>query len=249
MNQPVVGVVGGMGPEATVELMRRVIRATPARDDADHIRMIVDNNPKVPSRIKALIEGTGEDPGPTLAAMARGLEAAGADFLVIPCNTAHHYLPVIRAAVSIPVLDMIALTLDRLQAGGLAVRTIGLLASPAVRLTGLFDARCRAAGLSVIYPEGDDEAAVLTVIRAVKAGSVDDDLARRYAAAADRLVARGADVLLIACTELSGLDGLGTQGRTPVTDTLDVLVEAIVARYLGDPVASVSSMASLDRSA
>ncbi len=114
-RQPVVGVVGGMGPEATVELMRRVIRATPARDDADHIHMIVDNNPKVPSRIKALIEGTGEDPGPTLAAMARGLEAAGADFLVIPCNTAHHYLPVIRTAVSIPVLDMIALTLDRLQ--------------------------------------------------------------------------------------------------------------------------------------
>lgn len=233
MNQPVVGVMGGMGPEATVELMRRVIRATPARDDADHIRMIVDNNPKVPSRIKALIDGTGEDPGPMLAAMARGLEAAGADFLVIPCNTAHHYLPVIRAAVSIPVLDMIALTLDRLQAGGRAVQTIGLLASPAIRLTGLFEARCRATGLGVIYPEGDDDAAVLAVIRAVKAGSVNDDLVRRYTAAADRLVARGADVLVIACTELSSLSSPGVHGRAPAIDTLDALVGATVAHCLG----------------
>ncbi|MEO8713520.1 MAG: amino acid racemase [Acetobacteraceae bacterium] len=248
-RQPVVGVVGGMGPEATVELMRRVIRATPARDDADHIRMIVDNNPKVPSRIAALIEGTGEDPGPTLAAMARGLEAAGADFLVIPCNTAHHYLPVVRAAVSIPVLDMIALTLDRFQSSGFGVRIVGLLASPAVRITALFESRCRSAGLSVIYPEGDHEAAVLEVIRAVKAGSVGDDLERRYVAAAERLLARGADVLVIACTELSSLDSLGAQGRVPVIDTLDVLVEATVARCLADPVASVPSMASLDRSA
>lgn len=98
-RQPVVGVLGGMGPEATVELMQRVIRATPARDDADHVRMIVDNNPKVPSRIAALIERRGDDPAPVIADMARGLEAAGADFLVIACNTAHHYLPTIRAAV------------------------------------------------------------------------------------------------------------------------------------------------------
>ncbi len=118
-----------------------------------------------------------------------------------------------------------------------------------MRLTGLFDARCRAAGLSLIYPEGDDEAAVLAVIQTVKAGSVDDELSRRYAAAANRLVARGAEILVIACTELSGLDCLVTQDRTPVIDTLDVLAEATVARCLGDPVARGSAMASLDRSA
>ena len=101
--QPVIGVIGGMGPEATVDLMRRVIAATPAADDIDHVRMIVDNNPKVPSRLKALLDGTGDGPGPVLAGMARGLQSAGADVLVIPCNTAHFYLAPIRAAVSIPV--------------------------------------------------------------------------------------------------------------------------------------------------
>ena len=73
-----VGILGGMGPQATVLLMERLIAATPATDDADHIPLIVDQNPQVPSRIRHLIEGTGEDPAPTLAAMAGRLAAAGA---------------------------------------------------------------------------------------------------------------------------------------------------------------------------
>ncbi|HEY1837589.1 MAG TPA: aspartate/glutamate racemase family protein, partial [Rhizomicrobium sp.] len=83
MVEKVVGVIGGMGPEATVDFLSRVLRATPATDDADHIRVLVDNNPKIPSRIAALIEGGGEDPLPALIAMARGLESQGADFLVM----------------------------------------------------------------------------------------------------------------------------------------------------------------------
>ncbi|MGY9013879.1 MAG: aspartate/glutamate racemase family protein, partial [Rhodospirillales bacterium] len=95
MREKTVGVIGGMGPEATVELMSRIIAKTPANDDVDHIHMIVDNDPKIPSRIKALLEGTGEDPGPYIANMARKLQTAGADFLVMPCNTAHLYRDVI----------------------------------------------------------------------------------------------------------------------------------------------------------
>ena len=82
----IVGVIGGMGPEATVDFLRRIVAATPARDDADHIRVLVDNNPKIPSRLAALVDGTGEDPLPVLIAMAQGLERQGADFLTMPCN-------------------------------------------------------------------------------------------------------------------------------------------------------------------
>jgi len=230
-RQPVVGVLGGMGPEATVELMQRVIRATPARDDADHIRMLVDNNPKVPSRIKALIEGGGEDPGPVLAAMARGLEGAGADFLVIPCNTAHHYLPAVRAAVSIPVVDMVGLTVDRLLRCGPGPRRIGILASPAVRLTGLFDESCRQAGLAVAYPEGEREQEVLRIIRAVKAGDLREGTRAAYRSAALGLAREGADAILVACTELSALGRPDLPG-TPLFDTLDTLVDEILARCL-----------------
>src|ERR1700679_257808 len=113
-KQKPVGVIGGMGPEATVDFLRRIVAATPARDDADHIHVLVDNNPQIPSRIAALIDGHGEDPAPVLCAMARGLEKQGADFLVMPCNTAHYYLQRIARAVNIPVLDMIALSIAQI---------------------------------------------------------------------------------------------------------------------------------------
>lgn len=233
-RQAVVGVIGGMGPEATVDLMRRVIEATPAKDDIDHIRMIVDNNPKIPSRMKALIDGGGEDPAPVLAAMARGLETAGADVLVIPCNTAHHYLPAIRAAVHVPVTDMIALSVVRLTALLGARPRIGLLASPAVRLTGQFERCCDDAGIEILHPAGAEEAAVLAIIRAVKANAINETHKAAYRAAAAALVERGAACLVVACTELSVLEGrdrsLLSDLGAPVLDTLDVLVDDILAR-------------------
>src|SRR5699024_9246278 len=169
MTEAVVGVLGGMGPEATLELMRRVLETTPAADDADHIRMLVDNNPKVPSRIKALLEGGGADPAPILARMARGLETAGADLLVMPCNTAHHYWPAIAAAVTIPVWHLVDLTLEHVRAHvPQAGATVGLLASPALRRIALYEPWCERHGLQLAYPQ--EEETLLTIIRAVKRG-------------------------------------------------------------------------------
>ena len=88
-----IGILGGMGPAATVLMMQRIIAAVPAEDDRGHIPLLVDSNTQVPSRIAALIEGTGADPTPELIRMARRLEAAGAEGLAIACNTAHHYVP------------------------------------------------------------------------------------------------------------------------------------------------------------
>src|ERR1700744_4565014 len=135
------GVIGGMGPEATVEFLRRIVAATPADDDADPIHVLVDNNPKIPSRLAAIVEGTGEDPLPTLIGMAKGLEKQGAALLAMPCNTAHYYRPRIAEAVSIPVLDMVALS-----AAAVPGKRVGMLASPAVRKVGLYEERLRAAG-------------------------------------------------------------------------------------------------------
>ena len=233
-RQPVVGVIGGMGPEATVDLMRRVIAATPATDDIDHIRMIVDNNPKIPSRLRALLDEAGEDPAPVLAGMARGLETAGADFLVIPCNTAHHYLPAIRDAVRIPVADMVALSVASIKVALAGGERIGLLASPAVRLTGLFERQCAAAGIEVVAPQSEHEAAVLSIIKGIKAGTVTPAQRAAYFAAARDLLGRRIDLLVVACTELSILAGSGEDGLRengmPVLDTLDVLVDDILAR-------------------
>lgn len=216
----IAGVIGGMGPEATVEFLRRIVAATPANDDQDHIRVLIDNNPKIPSRIAALIDGTGEDPLPVLIAMARGLEKQGADFLTIPCNTAHYYLPKIAASVSIPVLDMVALSIARLP----KARRIGMLASPAVQKVGLYAARLKDAGFEAVFPDEAGEARMLGVINAVKAGKLTAQHKRNYAEIAASL---NADAYLIACTELSVI---GTpEGITKSTvDALDVLVAATI---------------------
>ena len=212
-----VGILGGMGPEATVLLMQKVIAATAARDDADHIPLIVHQNPQVPSRIRRLIEGEGDDPGPVLAQMAKSLQAAGALALAMPCNTAHAYAPQVIAATPLPFLDMRAATVAYLPKG-----RIGMLASPAVRITGAFAAAFEGAGLTPVWPR--DEGPILGLIRAVKAGqSGVDEQAMMAGIAAD--LAEQCDHLLVACTELSLLTGAIAQ---PHTDSLDCLVSAVI---------------------
>jgi aspartate racemase len=228
VGEKVAGVIGGMGPAATVDFMRRLIAATPAQDDMDHLRVLVDNNPKVPSRIAALIEGTGADPAPALCEMAKGLEAQGADFLVMPCNTAHYYLPAIARSVHIPVLDMVGLSVQKLAGAHPQPLRIGLLASPAVRLVGLYQKRIEEMGMQAIFPSPHYENILLKVIKAVKSGQLETGHHQNYAAVAENLMDAGADAFLIACTELSVI-GPPRIAAIPIVDSLDVLVEATIA--------------------
>jgi aspartate racemase len=221
-----VGIIGGMGPEATVEFMRRLVAAIPARDDSDHLHVIADNNPKIPSRIAAILEGGGEDPTPVLVAMARKLEAMGAELLTIPCNTAHYYHPAIAEAVGIPVLDMIGLAVERLDALAPRPKQIGMLASPAVLRVGLFDKRLAEAGYELTPIDRDTEDRLLEIIKAVKAGGASPAHLRTYEAIARKLKENGTDAFLVACSELSLLPAPDI--GSPVIDTLDVLVDATV---------------------
>ena len=219
-----VGILGGMGPQATILVMQKLLALVQARDDGDHIPLIVDQNPQVPSRIAHLLDGSGVDPGPVLADMARRLVAGGAQALAMPCNTAHHYAGAIRAAVAVPLLDMVALSVahaaDLVGQGGV----IGILCSPAVRKVGLFDAPLAAVGITALYP--NDDAAMLAAIRQIKADGPQPAARADLRAASHELAARGAAVQMIACTEFSLIADAVTQGITAF-DTLDLLVQAI----------------------
>ena len=235
MTEPVrktVGILGGMGPEATLDLMRRVIAGTPAQDDADHIRMLVDSNPRVPSRIEALIDETGESPVPCLVEMARGLERQGADFLVIPCNTAHHYHAEVAAAVGVPVLNMIEMTVRDAARRSPDIAQVGLLASSALPRIRLYERCFERLGVDVLYPGSGVQGALMELIRAVKAGRYATAQVAACDRAAEDLKAQGAQCLVVACTELSVV-AEGLQTDLPVCDASDVLARAVIREALG----------------
>lgn len=219
-----------MGPGATVLLMQKVIAATPARDDKDHVPLLVDQNPQVPSRIRHLIEGTGEDPTPVLVAMAQRLQGAGAQALAIPCNTAHHYAPAIRASVQVPLIDMVSLSVHHAASLAPANGCVGILASPAVRLTGLFDRAFAAVGLTPIYADDGD---VLPIIRRIKAEGAVPEARQALSKVSTGLAGRGADLQMVACTEFS-LIADALNGSATHFDTLDQLVSGIIAFAIPD---------------
>lgn len=213
-----VGVLGGMGPEATILFQQRLLARIGARDDADHVPLLIDMNPQVPSRIAHLLDGTGNDPAPVLAAMARRLESAGATALAMPCNTAHAYADAIRGAVSIPLIDMPRL------AGEVVRGPVGMLASPVMRRIGLWE---RVLAGPVHWPA--DDSAMLDAIRAIKRG--DTGRARPVLdAAADELRAAGAGTLLVGCSEFS----IAAAPGPDVIDTLDLLTDATLRHARGE---------------
>jgi len=188
---------------------------------------LVDNNTQVPSRIQALLEKTGADPGPVLADMARRLQAAGCQALAMPCNTAHHYAAQIQAAVAIPLLNVVTLAVEAAAqaAAQTGNQSVGILASPAVQRTGLFDGACAARGLQTLYPDPSD--ALLGCIQSIKRHGASDEARNVLKDCALALHAAGAEVVLIACSELSIIhDAVPEQVRS--IDTIDVLAEAVV---------------------
>lgn len=223
---PRIGVLGGMGPAATILLQQRILDAVPVTNDADHIPLLIDMNSQVPSRIDFLIHGRGENPGPVLAQMASRLEANQVDAIVMPCCTAHHFASNITAAVSIPFLNAVILTARaaarHVGKGG----KIGILASPATDKIGLFKAALADVDLEPLYPQ--DAGLVLEAIETIKASGPRDDVIARVQSILEELVSEGAGAMIIGCTEFS-LIARQLTATIPMIDAIDELTSEIVA--------------------
>ena len=228
-----VGVLGGMGPQATVDFFAKLTEATYAEHESDHVHVLIDSDPTVPDRTAA-VTGTGPSPAPHLAAMARGLVAAGADVLVMPCNTAHAFEAEIRAAVpGVPFLSLIDATADAVVAHALGAdaaspRTVGLLSTTGTLRARIYHDAFARRGVAVLAPSEAEQHVVTAAIGAVKTGRATDAVRASLRAVAERLVSAGAQVVVTACTELPLLlrDGdLEVAGaRVPVIASTDALV-------------------------
>lgn len=194
-----IGVIGGMGPLATLDFMHKVLRATPAVDDPDHVPLLVQSDPRIPSRPAAILAG-GASPLPALQAARDRLIAAGATALVMPCNTAHRWYPALQAGCPVPFPSIIEVTCDAIATAVPPGSRIAVVATRATLACGLFDAALAARGLQAVHP-GDAllDASILPAIADVKAGRLAQAGIRMEAAV--RSLLADASRVVLACTE------------------------------------------------
>ena len=223
-----VGVLGGLGPAATVLFMRRLVELTDAPRDQDHVDLLVWQHGSIPDR-SAFLLGHGESPEPVLVADAVALERAGARFIAIPCNTAVVWGEQMRAAGSIEVLDTVAETVDAARRAVPGLQRLGVLATDGTLLAGTYAAAAAAAGIDLITPAPEVQREVMSIVYdGVKAG---EPVPReRFDAVVDHLRDQGAEAVALGCTELSVLHGeLGVDDVT-IVDSIEALARRVVLR-------------------
>jgi len=228
MPEKIIGILGGMGPEATIDLFYKIIKSTPAEKDQDHLRIIIDNNPKIPDRTTAIL-GKGEDPLPALQETARNLEKAGADLIIIPCNTAHYFLPSIQESVKIPILNMIEETAKETQRKTPQIKKVGLLASIGIYKTEIYHQHFKKFNIEVISPEEKDKEEVMKVIYAVKAGDLSEEVKRNILKIAQKLIDKGVEAIITGCTEIPLILKEGDVS-VPIIDPTQVLAKMAIKK-------------------
>lgn len=198
-DKKTIGIIGGMGPLATADLFTRIINLTKADKDAEHIHIIIDNNPQIPDRTSAILHGT-ESPLPYLVESANRLEKAGADFLIIPCITSHGFYNQLVSMVQIPVLNIVEETAKFLKS--MTVQKAVLLATDGTRFTGVFDSIFEKYKIELLYPSDNVQKDVMDVIyKGIKAGADNFDVTSVNAELL-RLTGEGAQAVVLGCTEL-----------------------------------------------
>lgn len=226
MEEKIIGIIGGMGPEATADLYMRIIRATPVMKDQDHHRVIIDSNSKIPDRTPAII-GEGENPLPLMIETARNLERAGASFLIMPCNTAHYFYDQLQGSVNIPILHMIRLSAAYTKKNYPEVKKSGLLATDGTIASKLYHDAYRECGVEVITPDGEAQDRVMKAIyKNIKVGELETGRKILHKEA-ESLIREGAEAIINGCTEVSIVLHPGDVD-VYVIDPLQVLAEEAV---------------------
>lgn len=194
-----IGILGGMGPLATCDLFSKIIQITDASCDQEHVRICIDSNTEISDRTNAIIRH-GKDPVPEMVKSAVRLQSFGADVLIMPCNTAHYFYDRILPFVDIPFLSMIDETAKAISDRGL--RKIGLLATDGTLQTAVYEKAFKKRGISIVVPPPENQVHIMDLIyNGVKAGNKEIDTKPTKKTIED-LFRKGAQTLVLGCTEL-----------------------------------------------
>ena len=227
----IIGVLGGMGPIATAYFFEKILEITASDTDQGHIKIIIDSNPKIPDRTKAILRGD-KSPFPLLKETALNLERANVDFIVIPCVTAHYFLKELQLSINIPILNMIKETVKEIQVNLPRVKKVGLLCTTGTIKTELYQELLGKIKVDVISPDVTEQRSIMDTIygrEGIKAGYLSGKPKGDIIKVAKRLIRRGAEAIIIGCTEISMV--IKEKDVTvPIIDSLDILVKAAVKK-------------------
>lgn len=224
-----MGIIGGMGPLATVDLYKRIVLRTNAVKDQEHIHVLIDSNTNIPDRTKAII-AHGEDPTVELIKSAKRLEQGGADFLIMPCNTAHYFIDIIQESVHIPFINMIEETVKYTYDKYSKDTVVGIMATDGTIKSKIYENYYSKLGIKTVVPEKTQEKIMKFIYDVIKSGKYDEGTDLLFECV-EELKDKGAQTFLLGCTELSSAQYLyNFQG--PFINPMEVLTEVSI-KYAG----------------
>jgi aspartate racemase len=229
MTEKVIGILGGMGPEATLNCFQKIIQNTPAEKDQEHLRILIDCNPKIPDRTAAIC-GEGASPVPAMLDSVRSLNNAGADFIIIPCVSAHAFLEEMQHQTVVPFIAIYDAAARTIEQNYPSIKKVGLLATSGTIRSGFFQNRLKQSGITTIIPEEAEQQRVMTCIYTIKA---DSSAKGREAVrisllhVVNRLLERGAQGIIAGCTEIP-LVLKSEDLNIPFFDTLLILARTAI---------------------
>ena len=220
-----------MGPEATLNSFARIIKNTPARTDQEHLRVVIDSNPKVPDRTAA-ITGKGESPVPILVSGCRSLKHAGADFIIIPCVSAHFFLDEIQKQIELPILSIFDVVTEILAGEHPQIKTVGLMGTTGTISGGLFQKRLASDDIKTIVPDEKHQSKVMAAVYDIKKSQPPRskaEITSDLVATAESLISKGAQAIIAGCTEIP-LALFQDHLPVPYFDALTILARAAILK-------------------
>ena len=238
MSEKIIGMLGGMGPAATLDCFARIIKNTPAKTDQEHLRVIIDSNPKVPDRTVA-ITGIGESPVPILVKGCLSLQRAGADFIIIPCVSAHFFLEEVQEQVNIPILSIYDTVSEIIANQHPEIKTVGLMGTTGTIAAGLFQKRLAADGIKTIVSDENHQSKVMAAIYDIKNSQPDrskEEITSDLIVTAESLISKRAQGIIAGCTEIP-LALKQEHLPVPYFDALTILARSAIVKSGRQPVA------------
>ena len=226
-----IGVVGGVGPAATVDFLDKIVSNTQSSRDQDHVKILVEQNPQIPDRTENLI-GQGTDPTIALYSTSKKLEHGGADIIAIPCNTAHAYVERIQRHLDIPIVSILTETTEHILKEHPGVQRVGILATNGTIGSGLYQNSLKQAGLEPVVPDQEFQALVMESIygpNGVKAGYTEGECREQLLKAIQHVLLKGADAVILGCTELPLIAPDPSESNAIALDPTLILAKRCVA--------------------